>query len=71
MIDMFSKYDNMNKNGMVYALVCINNHIITCINYMLSIIQMEKLIKISYMLWSTINNSKNQLYEVVKSCLMS
>ena len=29
MIDMHSKYDNMHKNGMFYALICIDNHIIT------------------------------------------
>ena len=28
MIDMHSKYDNMYKNGMLYVLICINNHII-------------------------------------------
>ena len=31
---MHSKYDNMHKNEMVYVLVCISNHIITCINCM-------------------------------------
>ena len=36
MIDMHSKYDNMHKNGMFYALICINNHIIACVNFMLS-----------------------------------
>ena len=35
MIDMHSKYDNMPKNGMFYALICNNNHIIICINCML------------------------------------
>ena len=30
MIDMHSKYDNMHKNGMFYALICINNRIIAC-----------------------------------------
>ena len=38
MIDMHSKYDNMHNNGIFYALICINNHIIKCINYMLSTI---------------------------------
>ena len=33
---MHSKYDNMHKNEMFYALICINNHLITSINYMLS-----------------------------------
>ena len=30
MIDMHSKYDNMHKNGMFYALICTNNHVIAC-----------------------------------------
>ena len=30
MIDMHSKYDNMHKNEMFYALICINNHVIAC-----------------------------------------
>ena len=37
MIDMHSKYDNMHTNGMFYALICINNHIIACVNCMLSV----------------------------------
>ena len=36
MIDMHSKYDNMHKNRMLYALICINNRIIACLNCMLS-----------------------------------
>ena len=39
MISMHSKYDNISKNGILNALVCINNSIIACLNYMLSIIQ--------------------------------
>ena len=35
-IDMHSKYDNMHKNRIFYAQIC--NHIITCINCMLSIL---------------------------------
>ena len=35
-IDIHSKHDNMYKNVMFYALICINNHIITCIDCMLS-----------------------------------
>ena len=35
MIDMHSKYDNMQKNGMFYANIGINNPIILCINCML------------------------------------
>ena len=30
MIDMYSKYDNMHKNRMFYALIFINNHVIAC-----------------------------------------
>ena len=37
MINMHSKYDNMYKNEMFYALICINNHIIARVNCMLSI----------------------------------
>ena len=33
---MHLKYDNMNTNEMFYTLICINNHVITGINYMLS-----------------------------------
>ena len=33
---MHSKYDNMHKNGMFYALLCINNYVITSMNCMLS-----------------------------------
>ena len=35
MIEMHSKYHNMHQNGMFYALICINNHIISCINCVL------------------------------------
>ena len=33
---MYSKYDKMHKNEIFNALTCINNHVITGINYMLS-----------------------------------
>ena len=33
---MHSRYVNMHKNEMLYVLICINNHIITCMNYILS-----------------------------------
>ena len=36
MKDMHSKYDNMHKNRIFYALICINNHVINRINCMLS-----------------------------------
>ena len=35
-MDMHLKYDNMHENGMFYALICINNHVSICINFMLS-----------------------------------
>ena len=38
MIDMLLKYDNIHKNRMFYAFICINSHIITNINCMLSLI---------------------------------
>ena len=31
---MHSKYDNMHMNGMFYALICINNYIITSLSCM-------------------------------------
>ena len=37
MIDMHSKYDNMHKNEMFYTLICINNHVVNCINFTLLI----------------------------------
>ena len=30
MIEMHSKYDKMHTNGMLYALICINNHVFAC-----------------------------------------
>ena len=36
MIDMYFKYDNTHKIKVLNALICINNHTITSINYMLS-----------------------------------
>ena len=43
MIDMHSKYDIKYENEMFYALIWINNHIITCINFMLSYIWYQTL----------------------------
>ena len=37
MIDMYSQYDNMHTNRIFNALICINNHVNSCINWMLSI----------------------------------
>ena len=42
MIDIHSKHDNMHKNRMFYALIYINNHIITFIDCMLSGCSLEK-----------------------------
>ena len=36
MMDIYSKYDNMNTNGIFYTLICINNVINSNINCMLS-----------------------------------
>ena len=36
MIEMYSKYDNMHTNRIFNALNCINNHVTSCINCMLS-----------------------------------
>ena len=35
MIDIYSKHDNMHKNGF-FGLICIDNHIISCVNCKLS-----------------------------------
>ena len=36
MIDIYSKHDNMHKNIIFYDLICINYHMISCINCTLS-----------------------------------
>ena len=36
MIEICLKDDNMHEFVMINALICINNHVITCINSMLS-----------------------------------
>ena len=37
MIDKHEKkYDNMHRNGIFYALICINNHVLSCLISMLS-----------------------------------
>ena len=36
MIDIYSKHDSMHKNGIFYVLIYINNRIILCVNYTLS-----------------------------------
>ena len=37
MIDIHSKYDNMQENEILCVLIYINNHVIICINCMLSV----------------------------------
>ena len=37
MIDMHSKYDNMDTNGIFNTLICIDNHVNSYINCMLSL----------------------------------
>ena len=36
MISMYLKYDNKHTNRIFNALICINNHVNSCKNYMLS-----------------------------------
>ena len=36
MIEIYLKYDNMHIFAVINALICINKHVITCINSMLS-----------------------------------
>ena len=42
MIDIHSKHDNMNKNKIFCAIICINNHIISYVNCMLSYYTCDK-----------------------------
>ena len=37
MIEIYLKYDNMHKIGAINALICINNHVNSCINSRLSV----------------------------------
>ena len=46
MIEILLKYDNMHIIGVINALNCINNHIITCINRMLSTPRDDLFIKV-------------------------
>ena len=38
MINIHLKYYNMHKNEILYALICIKNHINSCINCMISLL---------------------------------
>ena len=42
MIEICLKDDNMHEFMMINALICINNHVITCINSMLSVVDSPK-----------------------------
>ena len=36
MIDMHAQYDKIHTNEIFHALICINNNVNSCINFMLS-----------------------------------
>ena len=38
-MNMHSKYDNMHKNEIIYVVKCTNNHVISSVSNILSIIQ--------------------------------
>ena len=44
------KYDNMHRNKIIYALMCINNHILSCQISMLSLLKSTTEIK-SFKKW--------------------
>ena len=37
MIEIYLKYDNMHTFGIINTFICINNHVNSCINSMLSV----------------------------------
>ena len=39
MIEIYLKYDNMHTFGIINASICINNHVNSCINIMVSLIR--------------------------------
>ena len=41
MIEIYLKYDNMHKFGILNVFICINNYVISCINSMLSLLLQE------------------------------
>ena len=47
MRNMRSKYDNMHRNGILKALISLNNHVITSISYMLSTISVYEVVKMA------------------------
>ena len=44
MIEIHSKYDNMHTNTKFHVLNCINNHVNSCINGMLSMVRLEAVV---------------------------
>ena len=66
---MHSKYDNMHNDEIFYALICINNHVISSINYMLSMI-MTMMIESSFYFGGERKGSKNPLNEQVNGFLV-
>ena len=45
---MHSMYDNIDKNEMFYFLICINNHVINSINFILSYMLIDFIINMKY-----------------------
>ena len=41
MINIYSMYDNMHRIEMFYALICINNHVILSVSYLLFVVKYE------------------------------
>ena len=41
MIEMYLKYDNIHTNVIINVFICINNHVNSSINYILSAISVE------------------------------
>ena len=54
MIEMYLKYDNMHTNRKINAFICINNHINSFINFMLSVTPLKDL------LWIYLDLKKGQ-----------
>ena len=59
MIDMHSKYNNMHTSGIFNTLICINNHVNSCINYMLSVVRYNT---IHGFIWINLVNSFSEEY---------
>ena len=53
MIEIYLKYDNMHIFGIINAFICMNNHVISCINSMLSIIAFITIRKVLDLLLSS------------------